>query len=356
MRLLATIAWFGLAPPGCGTEQAVTPGAEGIGAGGEARPTAEAGGRVVATVGKGFVTEAEFAEAASHAITPGQTLTPEMRTEVLDELIDDEILFQKALDEGLYRDEKVRKILVNLLLREEVYASVQDDEIPVSELEAYYEAHRDEFIVPEKVQVKRIFVRTGDDRSEEAAKELATDLHAKLTKDPSRFSDLAHEYSDDAYKRRGGDVGYVARDGKAGIPPEVVDQAFSMETGKLSEPFEAGGGYNIVMVAAKREALDRTFDQMKGSVLRKLKNERFEAETDRYVAEARKGVDVKIDEATLASVTVEAHMPPPGGLEPSAMSGLPPRPDLRGAEMQRSDPLRPQAGETLEQQALEGDE
>ncbi len=354
MRRLGKIGWFALALAGCGTEQPATPGAGELGAGVDARPTAEAGGRLVATVGKGFVTEAEFAEAASHAITPGQTLTPEMRSEVLDELINDEILFQKALDEGLYRDEKVRKILVNLLLREEVYAPLQDDEIPVAELEAYYEAHRDEFIVPEKVQIKRIFIRTGDDRSDEASKELVTGLHTKLTKDPSRFSDLAHEYSDDAYKRRGGDVGYVAREGKAGIPQEVVEKAFSMETGKLSEPFEAGGGYNIVMVAAKREALDRTFEQMKGSVLRKLKNERFEAETDRYVSEARTGVDVEIDEATLASVTVEPHVLPPGGLEPSAMSGLPPRPDLHGAEMHRPE-LRPQ-GDVLEQQALEGNE
>ena len=355
MRLLGTIAWFVLALAGCGAGQPGTPGGEGLGTANEARPTAEPEGRVVAKVGKGFVTEAEFAEAASHTITPGQTLTPEMRSDVLDELVDDEILFQKALDEGLYRDEKVKKILINLLLREEVYASLQDEEIPVPELEAYYEAHRNEFIVPEKVQIKRIFVRTGDDRTEEAAKQLATELHGKLTKDPSRFSDLAHEYSDDAYKRRGGDVGYVAREGKAGIPQEVVDLAFSMDTGKLSEPFVAGGGYNLVMVAAKREALDRTFEQMKGSVLRKLKNERFEAETDRYVAEARKGVEIEVDEATLASVTVEPRVLPPGGLEPSEMSGLPPRPDLHGAELRRPDQMRPQ-GEIIDQQALEGQE
>jgi parvulin-like peptidyl-prolyl isomerase len=354
MRPLGTIACLGLALSGCGVEQSGAPGGEGGGAPLEARPTSEPSGRVVATVGNGFVTEAEFAEAASHAITPGQTLTPEMRAEVLDELVDDEVLFQKALDQGLYRDEKVRKILINLLLREEVYASLQDEDIPVTELEAYYEAHRDEFIVPEKVQIKRIFIRTGDDRSDDVAKELASDLHTKLTKDPSRFSDLAHEYSDDAYKRRGGDVGYVAREGKAGVPQEVVDKAFEMETGKLSEPFLAGGGYNLVMVAARREALDRTFEQMKGSVLRKLKNERFEAETEKYVAEARKGVAIEVDEATLASVTVEPRVMPPGGLDPSAMSGMPPRPELQG-DLRRPDPLRAQ-GELAEPHALEGEE
>ena len=77
MRLLGTIALFALALPSCGTEQAGAPGAEHR-VGAEAPPSSEPGGRVVATVGKGFVTEAEFAEAASHSITPGQTITPEM--------------------------------------------------------------------------------------------------------------------------------------------------------------------------------------------------------------------------------------------------------------------------------------
>src|SRR5688572_7122251 len=138
MRLLGPITLLALALPGCGAEQPAAPGAE-LGAAAEAPPSSEPGGRVVAKVGKGFVTEAEFAEAASHSITPGQTLTPEMRKEILDELVEDEILFQEALEKGLYRDEKVRKILINLLLREEVYASLQDSEIPTSELEAYYE-------------------------------------------------------------------------------------------------------------------------------------------------------------------------------------------------------------------------
>ena len=92
-----------------------------------------------------------------------------------------------------------------------------------------------------------------------------------------------------------------SREGKPGIPPEVVEKAFSLNVGQLSQPFDAGDGFNVVQVAAKREAVERTFDQMKGSVLRRLKNERFQELTDEYIAAARARYDVEIDEAALAS-------------------------------------------------------
>jgi parvulin-like peptidyl-prolyl isomerase len=323
-------------------------------------------GKVVANVGAGFVTEEDFADAASTTISPGEELTAEQRAEILDDLVDNEILFQKAIEKGMYRDEKVRKILVNLLVREEVYAQMKDTDIPDEELRAYYEAHREEFVVPEKVQFRRIFVRTGDDRSEEAAQSLVQSLHGKLQADPSRFEALAHEYSDDPNKRRGGDVGYVGRDGRLGLPQEVVDKAFTLATGQLSEPFEAGGGLNLIQVTARRDAMDRTYEQMKGSVLRKLKNERVEERTKAYVAAIRKDIDVEIDEAALAAVEVEARPVPPGGLDPSVLSGMPGRPSMgapglgptdRAAGMPAGEPTEiPPAAAGDGEAALEGNE
>ena len=127
MRGNAAIILLGLAFAGCGGEPGTSQVAP---SGGATAPVAKPDGPVVATVGNGFVTEEMFATAASATISPGQELTPEQRAEVLDELIDDEILFQEAIEKGMYRDEKVRKILVNLLVREEVYSAMKDADIP----------------------------------------------------------------------------------------------------------------------------------------------------------------------------------------------------------------------------------
>lgn len=320
--------WIWLAWVGC------TGGTAGVGAAPsvemeKVKPT----GPTLATVGDGFVSEAEFASAASRVAQPGQELSLEERKEILDKLVVEEILFQEALEKGLYRDPKIRKIMVNLLLRQEVYDTVRSTDISNEELQAFYDSHKDEFTVPEKVQIKRIFLRTVGDgsRSEADAMTLAKELQAKIKKDPAQFKVLAEQHSDDPYKRRGGDLGYVAKDGKPGVPPEVIDTAFTLAVGQVSDPFVAGDGVNIVLVAAKRKASERTFEQMKGSVLRQLKNERFQAQTEKYIEGARAGYPTTIDEAALGAVKIEAR--PPAPMDPSSLlSGVGPRPE-RGVKV-----------------------
>jgi len=141
------------------------------------------------------------------------------------------------------------------------------------------------------------------------------------------FKDLAEQYSDDPYKRRGGELGYVAKDGKAGVPQEVIDKAFTLPLNQVSEPFVAGDGVNILLVAAKREAVERTFEQMKGSVLRRLKHDKFQELTDQYIAKAKSGYTVSVDEDVLKSVKVEPHVGSPGVDPGTLLPGVGPRPD-----------------------------
>ena len=62
---------------------------------------------------------------------------------------------------------------------------------------------------------------------------------------------MAH--SDDPYRRRGGDVGFISRKGKPGIEAEVVKKAFSMKIGQLSAPFKTEQGYTIILIREKRD-------------------------------------------------------------------------------------------------------
>lgn len=307
---------------GCsGTQSAVQPG------GGPGPGTEAPAGRVVARVGEGAITEDAFAEAAARTAPAGPELTADERKEVLDKLVTEEILFQEAAAKGLYRDPKVRKIMVNLLLREEVYDEVKAADISPEELQSYYESHKEEFTVPEKLQIKRIFIRFGGDsnRTQDDAMTLAKDLMTRIKKDPTVFKDLAEQYSDDPYKRRGGDLGYVAKDGKPGVPPEVIEKAFTLPLNQVSEPFVAGEGVNLLLVPARREAVERTFEQMKGSVLRRLKNDRFQQATDAYIAKAKSGYTVSVDDSVLQSVKVEPR-PVGAGMDPgSLLPGVGPR-------------------------------
>ena len=186
-------------------------------------------GESLATVGDAMIGSEAFKHAAQRRQpADGKALSSEERKEVLDELVTEEVLFQEALQRGLYNDTKVRKILVNLLLREDVYSSVTNDDFSDDELNQYYESHKDEFIVPEKVQVRRIYLKITPERDDAATKTLATKLHKDLVKDKRVFGDLAVQHSDGPYKRRGGDLGFVAREGKPGVDPGVIEKAFTL--------------------------------------------------------------------------------------------------------------------------------
>ncbi|MEZ4239456.1 MAG: peptidylprolyl isomerase [Myxococcota bacterium] len=313
-------------------------------------PAMEGGGKRIAKIGSdGFVSESEFVAAASRVQQPGETLPIDERREVLDKLVTEEILFQEAAARGLYRDPKVRKIMVNLLLREEVYADVRATEIDQAELQAYYDSHTDEFTIPEKIQVKRIFLRYGGDsnRTKGEAQALAEELASKIKRDTTSFGGIAEQYSDDPFKRRGGDLGYVAREGKLNVPDEVIEKAFAMRVGQLSEPFDAGEGINLVLVAARRAPVERTFEQMKGSVLRRLKNERYRELTDNYIKRLRAKYDVDVDENALAAVPIESKPMAPGMDPGSILPGVGPRVD-------RGNPDDPELPDPSEMEGQEG--
>jgi hypothetical protein len=231
----------------------------------------------------GGVTRAEFQAAAARTPPDGPTLTLGQRREVLDELVEQELLFQEAFARGLYRDPKVKRVMVQQLLRTEVLTGVKTEDVPDAQLLEYYEARRDEFRIPEKAQVRRIFLRIDAQRAEADALELARDLRKQIQADPSRFKPLAEKHSDDAYKRRGGDMGYVDRVPDSPHPPELLERIFSIEVGRVSEPFVAGGGVNLVLVSARRDAVERPFEQVKGSVIRQMRSQRFEAASDAFV-------------------------------------------------------------------------
>ena len=274
-------------------------------------------GEVIATVNGVQIGSKEFEQAAARK-TPasGDSLTIEEKKEVLQTLVEEKLLYAEAIRKGVDKDPKVQKVMVNTLVREDVFNQIKNSDFSDEVLQAYYDAHKDDFIVPEKVQIKRILIKTGPDRTDDQAKSQAEKIRADVERDPESFKDLASKFSEDPYKHRGGDVGFVPKEGKPGLDQQVVDTAFTVEVGKVSPVFKTEDGYNVVLVAAKREQLERTFQQMKGTVLRKAKQAKQEESYKTYVDKLKTGAKVDIDEAKLGAIQVKSqHRPFAGGVE-----------------------------------------
>ena len=217
----------------------------------------------------------------------------------------EELLFQEAFQRGLYRDPKVRKVMVNALLREDVYSKVRNSDFSEEQIKAYYEEHKDEFAIPEKVQISRILIKVTEDRPDEAALAEAERIYKQVKSNDSSFRDIASKLSEGPYKRRGGDVGFISKKGKPGLDEQLVEKAFSMKRGQISKPFKTKDGYNIIYLKERRDAMERGFQQMKGSVLRKLKNEKLTTKYDEYTSSLEASADIsksveKLDEIEIA--------------------------------------------------------
>ena len=277
-------------------------------------PDLEDEGAILATVGSVTISEREFQTAASRRPpSSGSTLSEEEKREVLDRLISEKLLYLRAVEEGLEQDPKVQKVMINTLLRDRVYSTVRNADFEDDVLRAYYDTHRDEFIIPEKIQLKRSLIRVNDDRTAEEARAEAQRIHAEIAEDPSRFRQLASEFSEGPYKRRGGDIGYVGRDGKAGLDQDVVERGFELDEGQLSEVFETDDGFNVIFVNKRRARVERSFQQVKGAVLRKLKNERLKELYNEFVEGLREVNEVTVNEILFEAVEVSPG-PQLGGL------------------------------------------
>jgi len=272
-------------------------------------PSEEAVGRTVAKVNGLPVGVKEYDLMAARNMGRDGRVSDEARADVVDRLVDEKLLYQEALRQGIDLDPKIQKMMVNTLLKDRVYTEVRNSEIDEAELRAYFAEHSDEFVVPEKVQIKRILVKPDDGEDGAAVKARAEAVRAEVVANASDFKSLAAKYSRGPYARRGGDLGYVTSDGKPGVDPLVVSQGFALAKGGVSEAFEASGGWNIVYVPNRRERVERTYEQMRPSVLRKVKAAKYKGVYDAYVDTLRKNAEIWVDEPYLAGHEIQAVRP-----------------------------------------------
>lgn len=274
---------------------------------------------VLATVNGTPVLSSQFLEAAGKKKPAvGTELSLEEHQEVLQHLIEEEALYQEALKKGYDKDPKVKKVMVNTLLRDEVYDQVHNSDFTDEVLQAYFVAHEDEFVVPEKRQIKRVLLKVTEERDEEDTRAEIDRIYSELLAGGD-FGDIAARFSEDPYRRRGGDIGFIAREGKPGLDQAIVEKAWSIPEDHISAPFRTEEGWNIIVVAAHRDEVKRTFQQMKGSVLRKVKNEKLKQLYDAYTAKLLAAAKVNIDRKALKELVVPPYQATPGMLGAEAI-------------------------------------
>lgn len=183
--------------------------------------------------------------------------TPEGVQKVIEELINQELIYLDAKENNIDQEaeykallEESKKALLKSYALNKLISSVNPSE---EELKKYYGEHREHFKNPASRTASHILVE-----SEEKADEVSKKIEEGLS-----FEEAASQYSTCPSKENGGSLGEFTR-GK--LVPEFEDHAFSMEIGEVSKPVKSQFGYHIIRLEDKKEEDEKSFEEVKEKV------------------------------------------------------------------------------------------
>lgn len=205
---------------------------------------------------------------------------------VLRDLIDHQLLVQKATDVGLNADTELVKRLDEIrrqmqlpsmealeeavarqgMVYEDFKQNLKDNiltqwvisrevgsriVVAPADIKAYYNAHQQELAQQEGVSLQEILISTEGKSEEElpALRHKAEEALSKL-RAGGDFAELARQYSDDATASRGGEAGFFERGSMA---PEVESIAYALEKGAVSDVIQTKFGFLLVKVLSKSQ-------------------------------------------------------------------------------------------------------
>ncbi len=232
-------------------------------------------GDVLATVNGHKITKQDVQEVLNSmgARTTYDALPDNVKRKVLEQVVEQQLLQEKAIKSGIEKDKEYKEALAKLKrkLALDVWMKKQLDAIKVSDAEAKkaYEEHKSAFKRPETVHARHILVKT-----EKEAKEIISILN-KTPKSQlkQKFIELAKSKSTGPSAPRGGDLGTF---GRKQMVKEFSDAAFALKAGQYTkQPVRTQFGYHVIYVEEKNPAQTIPFEQVKERIKQNLKMEKF---------------------------------------------------------------------------------
>ncbi len=175
--------------------------------------------------------------------------------------------YQKALsDQGITEELLVDDLKMNIMLSRYIEEEFKPRvEITEDEEAAFYGQNPQYFSQPEQVRASHILIQVkedADDAAKAEAKKKIEDVQKRL-ENGEEFSDLAREVSEGPSSKNGGDLGFF---GKGQMVKPFEDAVFGMKKGEISGIVETQFGYHIIKLTDRKPAGMVPFDQVKGQI------------------------------------------------------------------------------------------
>ncbi len=176
---------------------------------------------------------------------------------------------QKYYDENKQRFETPERIKANYVV---LSLDTLLDQVNVNdaEIKKWYDDHPQLYRVPEERRASHILIIfDGDDKAK--AKAQAETVYKEVQKNPSRFAELAKQYSKDpGSAQKGGDLGFFSR----GMMVKPFDDAvFSLKDGEISGIVESDFGHHIIKLTGIQSERVRPLSDVRAEIESELKRQ-----------------------------------------------------------------------------------
>ena len=291
-------------------------------------------GGTVAVVNGSVITQEDFDREMSRVqqrlLNMGKPLIdsqiPEIKKEVLENLINRELLYQESQRKGIKVDETAinkqvmtlkkrfpteaefksalmkanlseaaikAQIKRGLAIQQFIDAHIaQKATVSDQEIKTFYESRPGLFKQPEQVRASHILIKVepqADESQKTAARKRIEEIQQRLQKGED-FAALAQEFSQCPSSAKGGDLGYFRR-GQMVKPFE--EAAFALKPGEVSDVVETKFGYHLIKVIEKKPETTIAFEDIKDRLEQYLKQEKVQKEVSLYAQKLKEKAKVE---------------------------------------------------------------
>jgi peptidyl-prolyl cis-trans isomerase C len=150
--------------------------------------------------------------------------------------------------EATYAEHVRRQLSVQRLIREEIAEGVT---VSDEEIDDFYRANLEKMRRPEEVRVRHILIKVppgADENADRKARERIERILAKARAGKD-FAALAAAHSEDESASKGGDLGFLSRE--QFVPP-FANAAFALTPGQISDLVRTPFGYHVIRLEERR--------------------------------------------------------------------------------------------------------
>ena len=243
-------------------------------------PTSATNDKPVATVDGKAISSNTFSQyVKGTASKPPEDLTPEQRTQLLDNLVRAEVVAQEAEKSGMAAKDETRALLdmarLQILQRATAEAYLKDRPASEQELRAEYDLRIGQL---PKLRYRASHILVG---TEDAAKQLITQLQKGAS-----FEQLARANSTDSgSKERGGDLDWFTPDSMTPPFAEAVQKLKKGET--TAAPVKTEFGWHVIRLTDTAENPPPPYESVKDRLGQMVQEKKFNAYVDTLLAKAK---------------------------------------------------------------------